>query len=279
MYKSILLHCNDKRRINTLLAYAVGLAEMFGAHLRALSVVPPPMVTTTVPGGPIAVIDAHCDVYRADNPEMKAMFEEATRGRALLAEWRDAEADGYPVLDAVLRYGRTADLVVVGQTDREWWGSHYLDLADRLPVEAGRPVLVIPKSPSHPDGLGKRIVVGWNARREAARAVFDALPILRKATEVKVVCVNPQSEQEAAQALPTADICASLARHGVKCEGADEVKPRRSVGETLLACAQDFGADLLVMGCYGHTRWREFVLGGATRHVLSYATLPVLMSH
>jgi hypothetical protein len=90
----------------------------------------------------------HCDVYRADNPEMKAMFEEATRGRALVAEWRDAEADGYPVLDVVLRHGRTADLVVVGQTEREWWGSHYLDVADRLPVEAGRPVLIIPKSPS-----------------------------------------------------------------------------------------------------------------------------------
>ena len=279
MYKSILLHCNDKRRINALLAYAINLAEMFEAHLSALSVVPPPMVTTTVPGGPIAVIDAHCDIYRADNPEMKAMFEEATRGRALVAEWRDAEADGYPVLDVVLRYGRTADLVVVGQTDWEWWGSHYLDLADRLPVEAGRPVLIIPKSPSSADSLGKRILVGWNARREAARAAFDALPILRKATEVKVVCVNPQSEQEAAQALPTADICASLARHGVKCEGAEEVKPRTSVGETLLACAHDFGADLLVMGCYGHTRWREFILGGATRHVLSYATLPVLMSH
>jgi nucleotide-binding universal stress UspA family protein len=179
----------------------------------------------------------------------------------------------------VVRYGRAADLVVIGQTDPEWWGSHYLDLADRLPVEAGRPVLVIPKSPSPADGLGKKILVGWNARREAARAIFDALPILRKATEVKLVWVNPQSEQDVAQVLPAAAICASLARHGVKCEGAEEVKPRRGVGETLLACAQQFGADLPVMGCYGHTHWREFILGGATRHVLSHATLPVLMSH
>jgi hypothetical protein len=135
MYKTILLHCNDKRRSNTLLAYTVNLAEIFEAHIRALSVVPPPIVTTTVAGGPIAVIDAHCDVYRADNPEMKALFEESIRGRALVAEWRDAEADGYPVLDVVLRYGRAADFVVLGQTDREWWGSHYLDVADRLPVE------------------------------------------------------------------------------------------------------------------------------------------------
>jgi nucleotide-binding universal stress UspA family protein len=279
MYKTILLHCNDRRRINTLLAYSVDLAETFEAHLKALSVVPPPMVTTTVPGGPIAVIDAHCGVYRADNPEMKSTFEEATRGRALVPEWLDAEANGYPVLDIVLGYGRAADLIMAGQTDREWWGSHYLDVAYRLAIEAGRPVLIIPKSPSSTDGLGKRVLVGWNARREAARAVFDALPILQKATEVKVVSVNPQSEQETAQVRPIADICASLARHGVKCEGAEEVKPRRGVGETLLSCAQEFGADLLVMGCYGHTRWREFILGGATRHVLSHATLPVLMSH
>ena len=93
-----------------------------------------------------------------------------------------------------------------------------------------------------------------------------------------MVCVNPQFEQDAAQ-VPASDICASLARHGVKCEGAEEVDPRTGVGETLLACAHKFGADLLVMGCYGHTRWREFILGGATRHVLSYANLPVLMSH
>jgi len=94
-----------------------------------------------------------------------------------------------------------------------------------------------------------------------------------------MVCVNPQFEQDAAQVVPASDICVSLARHGVKCEGAEEVDPRTGVGETLLACAHKFGADLLVMGCYGHTRWREFILGGATRHVLSYANLPVLMSH
>jgi nucleotide-binding universal stress UspA family protein len=103
--------------------------------------------------------------------------------------------------------------------------------------------------------------------------------MLQKAEEVKVAWVNPESEQEAAQELPTADICASLARHQVKCQGAEEVKPRKNVGETLLSCAAEFGADLLVMGSYGHRRWREFIFGGASRHVLTHARLPVLMSH
>ena len=85
--------------------------------------------------------------------------------------------------------------------------------------------------------LGKRVLVGWNARREAARAVFDAIPILQKATDAKLVCVNPQSEQDAAQVLSTADICASFARHGVKCEGTEAVKPRKSVGDFARVCS------------------------------------------
>jgi nucleotide-binding universal stress UspA family protein len=278
MYKTILLHCNDKRRIQTQLAPALFIAEQFEAHLVAVSVVPPPIVTGS-PAGPAMVIDDHCKVYRADSIEMHAAFEEATRGRTLVPEWCDEDGGVHPVLDSVLRHARAADLVIASQTDPNWQGTYDLDLADLLALEAGRPVLIIPNVLAQPQRLGDKVLIAWNARREAARAVFDALPILMSATQVKVVAVNPQTEQEMAHELPTADICESLARHGVKCEGAEEVKPRREIGETLLTCAQEFGADLLVMGCYGHARWREFILGGATRHVLSHATLPVLMSH
>jgi nucleotide-binding universal stress UspA family protein len=123
------------------------------------------------------------------------------------------------------------------------------------------------------------VLVAWNGRREAARAVFDALPILRGASDVKVIWVNPQSERERAQGIPAADICTALARHGVKCEATEQVAPRGGVGETLLARAREMGADLLVMGCYGHARLREFVFGGASRHVLRHMPIPVLMSH
>jgi nucleotide-binding universal stress UspA family protein len=279
MYRTILLHCNDTRRIKTLLAPTLNLAEAFQAHLTALSVVPP-IIVTGAPSGPPMVIDVHCELYRADNPTMRAAFEQASRGRTLVAEWRDENAAEVPVLDVVLGYARAADLIVVAQTDREWSGSYHLDVADNLAVEAGRPVLIIPNSPVHDsERVGDRVLVGWNARKEATRAVFDALPLLQKAREVKVVWVNPQSEREVAQDLPAADICAALARHAVKCQAAEEVRPHKNVGETLLACAGEFGADLLVMGCYGHTRWREFIFGGASRHVLEKMTIPVLMSH
>ncbi len=127
--------------------------------------------------------------------------------------------------------------------------------------------------------FGKKVLVAWNARREAARAVFDALPLLQQADEVKVVWVNPQAEGAAPVDVPAGDICAALARHGVKCEATEVAHPRSGVGRTLLARAAEYGSDLLVMGCYGHSRLREFVLGGASRHVLEHMTIPVLMSH
>jgi nucleotide-binding universal stress UspA family protein len=279
LYKTILVHCNDKRRIEALLAPAVNLAERFQAHLIGLSVVPPVSVVSAGAEGPPIVLDEHCKVYRDDeNPAMKSAFEAATHGRAFVGEWRDDEADAYGAANRVLQYARAADLVVAAQADPQWAGSEWLDVADRLAMESGRPVLIVPNSGAQA-GVGERVLVAWNARREAARAVFDALPILQRAEEVKVVWVNPQSEHELAQDIPAADICAALARHGVKCQATEQVKPRASVGETLLSCAKDMSADLLVMGCYGHTRLREFVFGGASRHVLAHMSVPVLMSH
>lgn len=278
-YRTILMHCNDPRRIEALLAPTVSLAEKFQAHLIGLSVVPPvAVISAGAPDGPPIVLDEHCRLYREENPAMKSAFETATRGRAFVSEWRDDEANAYGVADRVLQYTRAADLVVAAQTDPQWAGTDSLDVADRLAIESGRPVLILPNVGAY-EGVGEKVLVAWNARREAARAVFDALPILQRAKEVKVVWVNPQSEHDLARDIPAADICTALARHGVKCQATEQLQPRAGVGETLLACAKDMSADLLVMGCYGHTRLREFVLGGASRYVLAHMSLPVLMSH
>jgi nucleotide-binding universal stress UspA family protein len=279
-YKTILVHCNDRHRIKTLLAPAATLAETFQAHLIGLSVVPPvAIVSAGTPLGPPVIVDAHCQLYRdEDNPAMKAAFEEAARDRGLVAEWREDDAGAFGVADCVLPQAFAVDLVVASQSDPEWPSTERLDIADRLAVESGRPVLIVPNAGVH-RRIGERVLVAWNARREAARAAFDALPILRRAREVKVVWVNPQSERERTQDIPAGDICTALARHSVKCEATEQIAPRTGVGETLLGYAKAWNADLLVMGCYGHTRLREFVLGGASRHVLAHMEIPVLMSH
>jgi nucleotide-binding universal stress UspA family protein len=277
MYKTILMHCNDKRRIRNLLLPALELSERYQAHLTALSMVPPIAIFTSVDGS-VMTVDAHCQLYREENPAMREAFEDSVRGRGFTAEWRDDDARALPAIECVLPYARTADLIVASQTDPMWLGSGQLDIADQLVLESGRPVLIIPNT--EPQGsVGERVLVAWNGRREAARAAFDALPILQRAKAVKVVWVNPQSEDAAPGDIPTADICSALARHGVRCEGIDQIKPHVNVGETLLACARDIAADLLVMGCYGHARLREFVFGGASRHVLQHMSIPILMSH
>jgi nucleotide-binding universal stress UspA family protein len=152
-----------------------------------------------------------------------------------------------------------------------------LDVPDRLATDSGRPVLIVPHTPRKKFAL-KRVLVAWNGRREATRAVFDALPILKKADAVEVMWLNPQYGVQMGD-LPAADLCAALARHGVKCEESAAISPKSSVGETLLFEATKYDWDVLVMGCYGHSRLREFILGGASRYVLKNMTIPVLMSH
>ena len=278
-YKTILLHCNDRRRIEPLLAATVTLAERFQSHVLGLSIVPPAAIISThaALGSPM-VIDTHCQLYRAENPVLKSAFTSATRDRVLSVEWREDEADSFGVAKRVVQYAKAADLVVASQTDPQWPGSERLDVADRLAIESGRPVLIVPNAGKH-DRIGEQVLVAWNARREAARAVFDALPLLQGAKDVKVVCVNAQSERERAEDVRAADLCAALVRHGVRCEATELTAPLEGVGEALLACAKEFEADTLVMGCYGHARLREFIFGGASRHVLAHMSVPVLMSH
>jgi nucleotide-binding universal stress UspA family protein len=143
-------------------------------------------------------------------------------------------------------------------------------------VEGGRPVLIIPNEGVH-SGIGSRVVVAWNGRREATRAAFDAVPLLQQAKDVKVLWIDPRSEGEDAGAF-AADLCAALARQGITSEAVAAVSDD-NIGATLLSRAIEYRADLLVMGCYGHSRLREFVFGGATRHILRHMTIPVLMSH
>lgn len=279
-YKTILVHCNDASRIEGILAPAVDLAERFQAHMIGISIVPPALVLPAgMPGAPdTIVVDTHCQAYYQESPKMKAAFEAAAEARNFVAEWCELDAGSTSVANVALQRARAADLIIASQSDSEWPGTVHLDVADRLAVEAGRPVLIVPRSGMQ-GTLGQKVLVAWNGRREAARAAFDAIPILQQAKEVKVVWVNPQNESEVAQDFPGADICTALARHGVKCEATHTVPSHLGVGHTLLARAEDYGCDLLVMGCYGHSRLREFVLGGASRHVLSHLGIPVLMSH
>jgi nucleotide-binding universal stress UspA family protein len=169
------------------------------------------------------------------------------------------------IAEALATNARYADLVILGQADPDdAEGPQYLP--EEVTLNSGRPSLVIPYiGPAAT--LGQRVTVAWDAGREAARAVNDALPILARAQAVGVVTVNPSDKPFGHGEQPGADIALHLARHGIKVE-VQQVESREvDVANTILSHIADRSSDVLVMGAYGHSRLRELVLGGATRTI------------
>ncbi len=276
-YKTIVLHFNDERRVAGLVEVAAHLAERHRSHLIGLYVLPPVPTygTTTVGAG---MIKTGLNTFRDEAKHVQAAFEKAAAGRAFNAEWRLVAADRLGFAETIIEHGRSADLIMASQRDDSWPYSTLMDEPERLAIESGRPVLIVPHSGKFPT-LGKRVTLAWNGRREAARAAFDALPILQSADRVRIVWINPQDELHDVGDIPAAEIAITLARHGVKCETAKSFASDIKVGDIILSDLADDGTDLLVMGAYGRSRIREFVFGGTTKHILKHMTVPVLMSH
>jgi nucleotide-binding universal stress UspA family protein len=176
-----------------------------------------------------------------------------------------------------MEHGRTADLIMVSQIAENPAVNIESGLVEHVVMESGRPVLIIPQKGSLADI--KSVVVGFNATREATRALFDGLPLLRSAKDVRVVWVDPYKERSVAGEVPGAEAAAALARHGVRATAEGLAAGGINAGEALLLHVSDLGAELLVVGAYAHSRMREYIFGGATQHVLAHANVPVLMSH
>ncbi|HEV2675366.1 MAG TPA: universal stress protein [Aliidongia sp.] len=197
-------------------------------------------------------------------------LDTAARRNGIQAEWRVAR--GFPGPETVLN-GRTADLVILGQRWSDYDGLRYPDPADVV-LDVGCPVLVVPRAGRF-ERIERHALVAWNGSREAARAVRDALPLLKRVAKVTVLAVNAGGGGEE----PGADIALHLARHGIRVEIDQSTAPDMKVADVLLSHASDRGSDLIVMGAYGHARMRETILGGVTRSMLEQMTVPVLMSH
>jgi nucleotide-binding universal stress UspA family protein len=257
---------------------AIKLAQGFGAHLTALShldlVRLPPYIRAHL-GEEVA----REQLRRAedDAAATSAAFEAIAKREGLVSvEVRPLGGDPVQGLATSARY---ADLVVLGQADPDLVdGAEQRAFPDHAILATGRPTLVIPYAGTF-NTIGEHVVVAWNATRESTRAVTDAMPLLERAKKVTIIVGDARPGAGGHGDTPGADVALYLARHGVKVEVSQERTAGIDVGSLLLSRISDLGADLLVMGAYGHSRLRELVLGGVTRTILKEMTVPVLMSH
>jgi nucleotide-binding universal stress UspA family protein len=276
-YKTILVHCDASRTVDGRLAAAADVAQRFEARLVGLHAREPFEVVSFVDGGmPIgALMDAYQAGCDAAEKTAQSAYDKATKGRNFTSEWRVTEAFSDDALAVNARY---ADLLVVGQADPDDPAGGRNDLPEAIAFATGRPVLVVPYAGTL-SSVGKTVMLCWNASRESARAAADALPFLQAAEKVIVLVVDPDVSADGHGQEPGADVALWLARHGVKVTVQRDVAADAAVGDVILSRAADCGADLIVMGIYGHSRLREMVLGGVSRTLLSSMTVPVLMSH
>lgn len=277
-FRTIVVHLNDKRRADRVLAPACALATHFGAHLIGLHVFPgiPPVPAIPVPYGGEVLAEAMASEQH-ETDAIREIFERRTAGLPFVAEWIAVKALHLDLASAVMQYARAADLIVAAQADPTWDLAPVLDFPERLALESGRPVLTVPYVDIFEE-MPKTVVIAWNGKREAARAAFDSLPLLTAATDVYVLsAVEAASVQQSVT--PDLSLAAALSRHGVTATIKQSALGDIGVGDELLSRLSDLGADLLVMGAYGHSRFRELVFGGATRHVARHMTVPTLFSH
>ena len=283
-YPTILVHVDDSARAAERTRLASQLAGRAGGHLigAAATGVSRFLYHSMPPEQNDPTLALHLDVLREQARSALAAFTSQCAdqpGATCEARVIDDEAGA-----GISLLARAADLVVLGQADPNA-KANVADLPVHVITNAGRPVLIVPFADHHATA-GRRILVSWDGGREAARALQLALPLLKDAASVTIAVFELASDEHKAADALAADPRPWLARHGVTATLAvhavdhqRRLNRRHEVGERLLSLAADLSADLLVMGAYGHSRFRESILGGVTKTVLEAMTLPVLMAH
>lgn len=275
MIKDIVVHLTGSDEDKVRIAYAGAVAELFDAHLTGLQV-------NTLPEL-IAITDPTASSYlqtllaEADARARKVTDVVSTQFDALAVPHDVRRVDVYPssIGASLASEARTADLFVGTRPYGDSAGQERIEEA--VLFHSGRACLFVPPGGTPPSDYDT-IFVAWKNTREAARAVSEAMPFLRRASQVVVGIVEEEGASEQFGIEPGADIGRYLSRHGVSAE-IKLIAGWVYAGEALLNEAQRTGAQMVVMGGYGHSRFREWVLGGATRHLLTHASVPVLIAH
>ncbi len=256
--------------------YAISIAQAFDAHVAGLAFAYEPVVPVSVLGG---VASDFIDAQRTESQKAAkaaiARFDAAAKRNGLSAETRMLTATIAEATDSFARIARRFDLSVIAQPEPGKAAPEEL-LMEGVLFSAGRPAIVVPYIQK--GGLKLDCVICcWDGSRTSARAIADAMPFLEKAKDIDLLIVTTKKIK--ADEVTGADMGEHLARHGLKVEVKRLTSPDVDIADTILSYAADRSADFIVMGGYGHSRLREFVLGGTTRGILQTMTVPTLMSH
>jgi nucleotide-binding universal stress UspA family protein len=274
--KDIIVNLSVGEGANAAADYAVSLAAAFDAHLAGIAFLYDPIVPVSGAGYiPADVIEAQERDNAAAAKAAIDRFVAAGKRAGVAAEPLTLSGSFAGVGNQFGRIARRFDLSIVGQAEP---GTSAVEeiIAESALFESGRPVIVVPYIQKAPLKLD-RVMLCWDGSRAAARAIADAMPLLEQAGRVEIVIVA--NERGKKDEIEGADMGAHLARHGLNVEVKRTVLGDIDVADVILSHAADAGSDFIVMGGYGHSRLREFVLGGVTRTIFRSMTAPVLMSH
>jgi nucleotide-binding universal stress UspA family protein len=256
--------------------FAISTADAFGAHVLGIAFSYDPIIPGAVMGGiPPEFIESQRTESDKKARAAVARFEASAKRAGVSAETRILSASVSGAVDQLGRLARRFDLVMVGQPERDGSASEEV-LDEGVLFDSGRPVIFVPFIQKAGIKLD-RVMVCWDGSRAATRAVADSLPILQKAKQVEIVMVASKAGK--GDEIAGVDLGQHLARHGLKVDVKRITSPDIDVPSTILSYAADSNTDMIVMGGYGHSRLREFVLGGVTKSILETMTVPVLMSH
>jgi nucleotide-binding universal stress UspA family protein len=276
MIKDILVTLPTDEEPSSAVDYAVAVAKSFDAHLTGVAFAQDPVAVGALFDGAAAVVLNH---YRqeveAASEAAKMRFDKAWQREGVSAESVVLNAGAINLPELLARTARRFDLTVLPQADPEGDGSDEVMIEAAL-LGSGRPIVIVPHFQQDAVKFD-RILVCWDGSHNAARAIADAMPFLRRAKQVEVVTVA--TEGKADDGMPGLYIAHHLSRHGVIVELRNIVAHGQDVSLRIRSHAAQQSADLIVMGGYGHSRLREFVLGGATRDILESTVVPALMSH
>jgi nucleotide-binding universal stress UspA family protein len=277
MLKDLLVHVPTTQPARPVVSYATSLAAKFGARLDAVAFGYEPIsaeLTFEGAAAVAAVMEIQRDQALKNAETVLMAFETAARQQGVTFTSRKAAAIPAEAAETIGSLAKLYDLTIVAQPDGKTAANYNL-MPEAVLFNSGRPMLLVPYI--HERAFeARRIMICWDGKRAAARAVLDAMPFLSAAEAVDVIAINEDSDATEATA---AALATHLVRKDIAAKAERLTAEHGEIDSTILSAAADRGAQLIVMGGYGHSRLREFVLGGATRGILQSMTIPVLMSH